>query len=77
MRDLLRLHRMRGGTIEDLAGHEDLDSYDDENYTIALRWENDNFTADIRGNARSYGRVLSWLLKELERLLPVNTVVLR
>ena len=52
-------HRMRGGTIEDLAGHEDLDSYDDENHTLALRWENDNFTADIRGNARSYGRVLA------------------
>ena len=55
---LIMMHRMRGGTVEDLAGHEDLDSYDDENYTLALRWENDNFTADVRGNARSYGRVL-------------------
>jgi len=55
---LIMMHRMRGGTVEDLAGHEDLDSYDDENYTLALRWENDNFTADIRGNARSYGRIL-------------------
>lgn len=55
---LITMHRMRGGTVEDLAGHEDLDSYDDENYTLALRWENDNFTADLRGNARSYGRIL-------------------
>ena len=55
---LITTHRIRGGTVEDLAGHEDLDSYDDENHTLALRWENDNFTADIRGNARSYGRVL-------------------
>ena len=55
---LIMMHRMRGGTVEDLAGHEDLDSYDDENYTLMLRWENDNFTADIRGNARSYGRIL-------------------
>ena len=53
------VNRSRGGTVEDLGGHEDLDSYGDENYTLALRWENDNFTADIRGNARSYGRVLA------------------
>ncbi|SVD32459.1 uncharacterized protein METZ01_LOCUS385313, partial [marine metagenome] len=55
---LIAVHRMRGGTVEDLAGHEPLDSYDDENYTLALRWENDNFTADVRGNTRSYGRIL-------------------
>ena len=52
-------HRIRGGTVEDLGGHEDLDSYGDENYILALRWENDNFTADIKGNTRSYGRVLA------------------
>ena len=56
---LIFMHRIRSGTIDDLAGHEDLDSYDDENYTLAVRWENDNFTADVRGNARSYGRVLA------------------
>jgi len=56
---LVFTHRMRDGTVEDLGGHEDLDSYGDENYTLALRWENDNFTADIKGNARSYGRVLA------------------
>ena len=55
----IAVNRMRDGTVEDVAGHEDLDSYGDENYTLALRWENDNFTADIRGNARSYGRVLA------------------
>ena len=55
----IAVNRMRDGTVEDVAGHEDLDSYGDENYTLALRWESDNFTADVRGNARSYGRVLS------------------
>ena len=56
---LVAVHRMRDGTVTDLAGHEPLDSYDDENYTLALRWENDSFTFDIRGNARSYGRILA------------------
>ena len=52
-------NRSRDGVIKDLGGYEDLDSYEDENYTLALRWENDNHTFDIRGNERSYGRVLS------------------
>ena len=30
---------MRDGTVEDVGGGEDLDSYGDENYTLALRWE--------------------------------------
>tara|TARA_Y100001970_G_scaffold81737_1_gene103533 strand:- start:11333 stop:14212 length:2880 start_codon:yes stop_codon:yes gene_type:complete len=53
------VNRGRDGVIEDLGSGEDLDSYDDENYTLALRWENDDLTVDIRGNERSYGRILS------------------
>ncbi len=56
---LVFVNRMRDGTVEDLAGHEDLDSYGDENYVLALRWENDTFTADLKANSRSYGRVLA------------------
>ena len=53
------VNRGRDGTIEDLGAGSDLDSYDDENYTLSIRWENDNHTFDIRGNNRSYGRILS------------------
>ncbi|HJL96406.1 MAG TPA: TonB-dependent receptor [SAR86 cluster bacterium] len=53
------VNRGRGGTVEDLGLGDDLDSYDDENYTLALRWQNDDLTVDLRGNSRSYGRVLS------------------
>ena len=56
---IIATNRSRDGVIKDLSGYEDLDSYEDENYTLALRWENDNHTFDIRGNERSYGRVLS------------------
>ncbi|MDC3125046.1 TonB-dependent receptor, partial [Gammaproteobacteria bacterium] len=56
---IIATNRSRDGVIKDLGGYEDLDSYEDENYTLALRWENDNHTFDIRGNERSYGRVLS------------------
>ena len=53
------VNRSRDGVIEDLGSGIPLDSYEDENYTLALRWENENHTFDIRGNERSYGRVLS------------------
>ena len=53
------VNRQRGGTVEDLGLGDDLDSYEDENYTLALRWQNDDVTVDFRGNNRSYGRVLS------------------
>ena len=56
---VIAVNRGRDGTIEDLGAGDDLDSYQDENYTLAIRWENDNHTFDIRGNERSYGRVLS------------------
>jgi outer membrane receptor protein involved in Fe transport len=56
---IIATNRSRDGVIKDLGGYEDLDSYEDENYTLALRWENGNHTFDIRGNERSYGRVLS------------------
>jgi len=55
---LIAVNRGRDGTVEDLGAGSDLDSYDDENYTISIRWENDNHTFDIRGNNRSYGRIL-------------------
>ncbi|MCB1646935.1 MAG: TonB-dependent receptor, partial [Pseudomonadales bacterium] len=54
------VHREREGTIKDLGGHEPLDGYGDENYALALRWTPmDNVTVDIRGNERSYGRIIS------------------
>jgi outer membrane receptor protein involved in Fe transport len=56
---LIVVNRNRGGTVENLGLGEDLDSYEDENYTLALRWMNDNVTVDFRGNNRSYGRVIS------------------
>tara|TARA_B100000073_G_C23734389_1_gene571751 strand:- start:89 stop:2983 length:2895 start_codon:yes stop_codon:yes gene_type:complete len=56
---LIVVNRSRDGVIKDLGAGEDLDSYEDENYTLALRWENDNHTLDIRGNERSYGRIIS------------------
>ena len=56
---VLVVNRSRDGVIDDLASGIPLDSYEDENYTLALRWENDNHTFDIRGNERSYGRVIS------------------
>ena len=56
---LIVVNRSRDGVIKDLGAGEDLDSYEDENYTLALRWENDNHTFDIRGNERSYGRIIS------------------
>ena len=56
---LIVVNRSRDGVIDDLGSGIPLDSYEDENYTLALRWENDNHTFDIRGNERSYGRVLS------------------
>ena len=56
---LIVVNRSRDGVIKDLGAGEDLDSYEDENYTLALRWENENHTFDIRGNERSYGRVLA------------------
>ena len=56
---LIVVNRSRDGVIKDLGAGEDLDSYEDENYTLALRWENDNHTFDIRGNERSYGRVIA------------------
>ena len=56
---LIVVNRSRDGVIKDLGAGEDLDSYEDENYTLALRWENENHTFDIRGNERSYGRIIS------------------
>ncbi|HJM15303.1 MAG TPA: TonB-dependent receptor, partial [SAR86 cluster bacterium] len=56
---VIAVNRGRDGTVEDLGAGDDLDSYQDENYTLSIRWENDNHTFDIRGNERSYGRVLS------------------
>ena len=56
---VIAVNRGRDGTIKDLGAGDDLDSYQDENYTLSIRWENDNHTLDIRGNERSYGRVLS------------------
>ena len=56
---LVMVNRQRGGTIKDLGLGEDLDSYADENYSLALRWSGDDVTVDFRGNNRSYGRVLS------------------
>jgi outer membrane receptor protein involved in Fe transport len=55
---LIVVNRSRDGVIDDLASGIPLDSYEDENYTISIRWENDNHTFDIRGNNRSYGRIL-------------------
>ena len=43
------VNRSRDGVIEDLGSGIPLDSYEDENYTLALRWENENHTFDIRG----------------------------
>ena len=51
--------RQRDGTVKDLGLGDNLDSYSDENYTMALRWQNDDVTVDLRGNNRSYGRVLA------------------
>ena len=56
---LVVVNRSRDGVIKDLGAGEDLDSYEDENYTLALRWENGDHTFDIRGNERSYGRVIA------------------
>ena len=35
---LIVVNRSRDGVIKDLGAGEDLDSYEDENYTLALRW---------------------------------------
>lgn len=54
------VHREREGTIEDLGGGPDLDGYGDENYALALRWTpTDTITVDLRGNERSYRRVIA------------------
>jgi outer membrane receptor protein involved in Fe transport len=55
----ITVNRQRDGTVKNLGLGEDLDSYEDENYTLALRWQNDDVTVDLRGNNRSYGRVIS------------------
>ena len=55
----ITVNRQRDGTVKNLGLGEDLDSYEDENYTLALRWQNDDVTVDLRGNNRNYGRVIS------------------
>lgn len=54
------VHRDRDGTVKDLGGGEPLDAYGDENYALALRWTpSDTFEFNIRGNERSYKRVMT------------------
>ncbi|MEX0942593.1 MAG: TonB-dependent receptor plug domain-containing protein [Pseudomonadales bacterium] len=54
------VHREREGTVKDLGGGPALDAYGDENYALALRWTpTDNFTVDLRGNERSFRRIIT------------------
>ena len=51
------VNRERDGYIDDLGGGEDVDDFDDENYTLALLITPfDGFSWYIRGNERSLGR---------------------
>ena len=53
--------RTRDGFINDVQpGNPDINDYGDENYTLSLEWNvMDNLTVLVRGNERSYRRMMS------------------
>ena len=52
--------RTRDGLVKELGDGPDQENYGDENYALALRWNpTDSITWDIRGNERSYRRVMA------------------
>ena len=53
--------RTRDGFINDVQpGNPDINNYGDENYTLSLEWKvAENFNVLVRGNERSYRRMMS------------------
>ncbi|MCY4215059.1 MAG: TonB-dependent receptor [Gammaproteobacteria bacterium] len=52
--------RTRDGFVKEYGDGPDLNSYGDENYTLALEWmPTENLTVYVRGNERSYRREMS------------------
>ncbi|MBT5152866.1 MAG: TonB-dependent receptor [Gammaproteobacteria bacterium] len=53
------MNRERDGYYKDLSGNPDPGDYGDENYALSLRWTpTDSITFNIRGNERSYHRMM-------------------
>lgn len=56
---LVAVKRKRDGTMEGLAGTQDVNSTDDSNYTIAFTWNiNDNLSWMVRANDRESDRII-------------------
>jgi len=52
--------RTRDGLVDELGGGPDQEDYGDENYALALQWNpTDSVSVNLRGNERSYARVMA------------------